>query len=159
MLKEYMKHKKEREARGIPARPLTAEQVEALIMLIGQPGNLDRDFLLDLLENRVPAGVDEAAGVKARFLYDIATARCSSPLISPERAVFLLSTMGGGYNIRPLIALLNNEQLADDAAKALSRIILVFDAFDEILDRSKTNPHARRVIQSWADAGWYSGKN
>jgi aconitate hydratase 2/2-methylisocitrate dehydratase len=158
MITEYLKHKKEREAQGIPAKPLTDKQVQELTGLLQNPAGQDESLLLDLITNRVPAGVDEAAEIKASFLYDIAKNRCQSPLISPQKAVFLLSTMGGGYNIVPLIDLLDHTDLAQDAANALSKSILIFDAFDEIFEKSKTNVFARQVVDAWADARWFTEK-
>jgi aconitate hydratase 2/2-methylisocitrate dehydratase len=158
MITEYLKHKEEREAQGIPAKPLSAEQVSDLTELLQNPDGQNESLLLDLITSRVPAGVDEAAEVKANFLYDIARNRCQSPLISPKKAVFLLSTMGGGYNIAPLIDLLDHTDLAQDAANALSKSILIFDAFDEIFEKSKTNSFARQVVDAWADARWFTEK-
>ncbi|MDA3896868.1 MAG: bifunctional aconitate hydratase 2/2-methylisocitrate dehydratase [Desulfobacteraceae bacterium] len=158
MITEYLKHKQEREAQGIPPKPLTDEQVRELTGLLQNPAGVDESLLLDLITNRVPAGVDEAAEVKANFLYDTARNRCQSPLISPQKAVFLLSTMGGGYNIAPLIDLLDHTDLAQDAANALSQSILIFDAFDEIFEKSNTNAFARQVVDAWADARWFTEK-
>jgi aconitate hydratase 2 / 2-methylisocitrate dehydratase len=158
MLPEYVKHKKEREALGIPPRPLTAQQVKALIALLERPEDWDQELLMDLISCRVPAGADEAAKVKAKFLFEIAAGKRRSPLIRKEQAVFLLSTMGGGYNIPPLIALLTDEALALNAADALSKAILIFDAFDAVLAHSKINPHAHRVMESWAQAEWFTAK-
>ncbi len=159
MIIEYLKHKEEREAQGIPAKPLTDMQVQALTGLLQNPAGVDESLLLELITHRVPAGVDAAANVKAGFLYDIARNKCRSPLISPQKAVFLLSTMGGGYNIAPLIDLLDDADLAVDAANALSQSILIFDAFDEIFEKSKTNLYARQVIDAWADAQWFTQKS
>lgn len=159
MIHEYLKHKAEREALCIPPKPLNADQVTALAALLQNPGNHDSALLRDLMENRVPAGVDEAAEVKAGFLADLAFGRCRSPLMTPQDAVFLLSAMGGGYNIRPLIELLAHPSLAEDTARALSNIILVAaDAFDEVLALSASNPHAACLVQSWADAEWFTRK-
>ncbi|MBC2713792.1 MAG: bifunctional aconitate hydratase 2/2-methylisocitrate dehydratase [Desulfobacteraceae bacterium] len=158
MINAYLKHKMEREAQGIPPKPLTEQQVEELTHLLQNPAGVDESLLLELITHRVPAGVDEAAEVKACFLNDIAKNRCRSPLISPQKAVFLLSTMGGGYNIAPLIDLLDDTDLAPDAANALSKLILIFDAFDEIFQKSKTNSFARQVIDAWADARWFTEK-
>ncbi len=158
MITEYLKHKQERETQGIPPKPLTDEQVRELTGLLQNPAGNDESLLLDLISHRVPAGVDEAAEVKAAFLYDIARNRCQSPLISRQKAVFLLSTMGGGYNIAPLVDLLDHTDLAQDAANALSKLILIFDAFDEIFEKSKTNAFARQVVDAWADARWFTEK-
>ncbi|MDA8403981.1 MAG: hypothetical protein M0Z56_07275 [Desulfobacteraceae bacterium] len=130
MISAYLTHKAERETAGIPPRPLTADQASALVDLLQKPEGQDAGLLLDLITHRVPAGVDEAAQVKAGFLEQIAMGKARSPLISPEQAVFLLSTMGGGYNTQPLIRLLDHDALAVHAAKGLSGSILIFDAFD-----------------------------
>ena len=158
MITEYLKHQQEREAQGIPPKPLTDKQVQALTGLLQNPAGSDESLLIELITHHVTAGVDEAAEVKAGFLYDIAKNRCQSPLISPQKAIFLLSTMGGGYNIAPLIDLLDDADIAPDAADALSQSILIFDAFDEIFKKSKTNPFARQVIDAWANAKWFNEK-
>ena len=156
MIEAYRKHQEERAALGIPPKPLTEDQVRDLAGLFTAPGDIDPAFLLDLIANRVPAGVDPAARVKAEFLAGVAAGKTASPVISPEAAVFLLGTMRGGYNIRPLIELLSHETLAPHAADAISRIILISDAFDHVFIQYETNPHARRVIDSWAAAGWFT---
>lgn len=158
MISEYLTQKAERDALGIPPKPLSPAQTEALADLLLHPGNHDPDLLVDLISHRVPAGVDEAAHIKAGLLSDIAEGRRSSPLISPEQAVLLLSTMGGGYNIGSLIRLLDHKTLAASAARGLSGATLVFDAFDEVFALSKTNPFARRVVEAWADALWFADK-
>ncbi|RJP84213.1 MAG: bifunctional aconitate hydratase 2/2-methylisocitrate dehydratase [Desulfobacteraceae bacterium] len=158
MISAYLTHKAEREAIGIPPKPLTADQTEALVDLLCRPEGPDADLLLDLITHRVPAGVDEAAQVKAAFLEQIARGEKITSLISPEQAVFLLSTMGGGYNINPLIRLLDHDSLASHAAQGLSGAILIFDAFDEVFAKSKTNPFARKVIDAWASAKWFTEK-
>jgi len=159
MISAYLAHRAEREAIGIPPKPLTADQTSALVALLQKPEGHDTALLLDLITHRVPAGVDEAAEIKAVFLADIAEGGRRSPLIFPEQAVFLLSTMGGGYNIHPLIRLLEHETLAFHAAKGLSGSILIFDAFDEIFQKSKTNPFAQKVMDAWAEAKWYTEKS
>ncbi len=156
MIDEYLKHKQEREKQGIPPKPLTADQMAALTHLLQDPAPHDPDLLLDLITHRVPAGVDAAAEIKADFLFDIAKGKKKSPLISRQKAVFLLSTMRGGYNVRPLVELLEDPDLAPAAAEGLSLIILIFDAFDEIFEKSKKNPRARQVIASWAEAQWFT---
>ncbi|MFP4533901.1 MAG: bifunctional aconitate hydratase 2/2-methylisocitrate dehydratase [Desulfobacterales bacterium] len=158
MIDDYLKHKAERESRGIPPKPLNKDQVEALTQLLISPSGHDTALLLDLIKNRVPAGVDPAAQVKADFLFKIACHEIKSPLISPQSAVFLLGTMGGGFNIEPLIKLLDDAQLAPEAAKALSGTILIFDAFDKIYGKAGKNPHAKQVIEAWADARWFTNK-
>ena len=116
-------------------------------------------FYLDLLTHRVPAGVDEAAYVKASFLTAIALKKTSSPLLSPEDATALLGTMQGGYNILSLIDLLENESLGGKAADALRYTILLFESFHDVEAKSKAgNPHAQRVMDSWAAADWFTSR-
>ena len=156
MLENYRKHVAERALEGVVPKPLDAEQTAALVELIKNPPAGEEAFLLDLLENRIPAGVDEAAYVKASFLTAIANGEASSPILMPERATELLGTMLGGYNVAPLIALLDNETLAPIAAKALSHTLLVFDAFHDVEDKAKAgNSYAQQVLQSWANAEWF----
>ena len=157
MLEQYRKHVAERAAEGVVPKPLDAGQVAALVELLKQPPAGEEAFLLDLLIKRVPAGVDEAAYVKAGFLRLWQKARPLSPLISPERATELLGTMLGGYNVAPLIELLDKPALAPIAAKALSRILLIFDAFHDVQEKADAgNAYARQVLQSWADAEWFT---
>ncbi|ANI30957.1 bifunctional aconitate hydratase 2/2-methylisocitrate dehydratase [Yersinia entomophaga] len=156
MLEEYRKHVAERAAEGIVPKPLDASQMAALVEALKNPPVGEQEFLLDLLINRVPPGVDEAAYVKAGFLAAIAKGDATSPLITPEKAVELLGTMQGGYNIHPLIDALDNEKLAPIAAKALSHTLLMFDNFYDVEEKAKSgNPHAKQIMQSWADAEWY----
>ncbi|MCK9397990.1 MAG: bifunctional aconitate hydratase 2/2-methylisocitrate dehydratase [Methylobacter sp.] len=159
MLEQYRKHAAERAAEGIVPKPLDAEQVVALVELIKQPPAGEQDFILDLLANRVPAGVDEAAYVKAGFLAAVAKGEVSSPILDAARATELLGTMLGGYNIAPLIDLLDNEALAPIAAKALSHTLLIFDAFHDVQEKADAgNPFAKQVIKSWAEAEWFTSK-
>jgi aconitate hydratase 2/2-methylisocitrate dehydratase len=159
MLQEYRQHVEERAAIGIVPKPLNAEQVSSLVELLKAPPSGEGEFLLNLITNRVPAGVDEAAYVKAGFLAAITTGESTSPLIDPKRAAELLGTMLGGYNIMPLVNLLDNAELAETAADQLSHILLVFDAFHDIKDKADAgNAAAKRVIQSWADAEWFTSK-
>ena len=159
MLKEYRKHVEERAAEGIVPKPLDAEQVAGLIELIKQPPAGEEAFLLDLLSNRVPAGVDDAAYVKAGFLAALAKGETSSPILDPPRATDLLGTMLGGYNIAPLIDLLDNEILAPIATKALSHTLLVFDAFHDIEEKADAgNQFAKQILNSWAEAEWFTSK-
>ncbi|MCC8373060.1 MULTISPECIES: bifunctional aconitate hydratase 2/2-methylisocitrate dehydratase [Photorhabdus] len=156
MLEEYRKHVTERAAQGVVPKPLDATQAAALVELLKSPPKGEEDFLLDLLINRIPPGVDEAAYVKAGFLAAIAKDETISPLIAPEKAVELLGTMQGGYNIHPLIDALDNEKLAPIAAKALSHTLLMFDNFYDVEEKAKAgNPQAKQIMQSWADAQWY----
>ena len=159
MLEAYRKHVEERAAEGIVPKPLDAEQVAALVDLLKTPPEGEEDFILDLFENRIPPGVDEAAYVKAGFLSALTTGEVSSPLISPEKAAKLLGTMQGGYNIQPLIALLDDDKLAPIAVEALSHTLLMFDAFYDVEEKAKAgNEHAKAIIQSWADAEWFLKK-
>ncbi len=160
MLKAYQEHVEQRAAEGIPPLPLTAEQVADLVELLKNPGSEDKELLVDLLTNRVPPGVDEAAYVKAGFLADIANGGAESPLIDKQHAVKLLGTMMGGYNIQPLIALLDDQQLGELAAEQLKYTLLIFDAFHDINDKAKAgNENAIAVMQSWADAEWFTRKD
>ncbi|MDP3840313.1 MAG: aconitate hydratase B, partial [Methylococcales bacterium] len=157
MLETYRKHVEERAAEGVVPKPLDAEQTAALIELIKQPPAGEEAFILDLLENRIPAGVDEAAYIKAGFLAAIAKGETSSPILTPERATELLGTMLGGYNIAPLIELLDNAQLAPIAVNALSHTLLVFDAFHDVQEKAEAgNAYAQQILQSWADADWFT---
>ncbi|NUY56969.1 bifunctional aconitate hydratase 2/2-methylisocitrate dehydratase [Salinivibrio sp. EAGSL] len=159
MLEAYRKHVEERAAQGIVPKPLNAEQTASLIELLKNPPAGEEETLVYLLENRIPPGVDEAAYVKAGFLAALANGEAQSPLISPERATELLGTMQGGYNIQPLIALLEDEKLAPIAAKALSHTLLMFDAFYDVEDKMKAgNAYAKQVMESWANADWYLEK-
>jgi aconitate hydratase 2/2-methylisocitrate dehydratase len=159
MLEQYRKHVAERAAEGIVPKPLDAEQVAALVDLLKNPPVGEEAFIVDLLENRVPAGVDEAAYVKASFLTAIAKGEASSPLVSPQKATELLGTMLGGYNVAPLIELLDNADLAATAATALSQILLIFDAFHDVQQKAEAgNAFAKQVLQSWADAEWFTSR-
>ena len=146
----------ERAAKGIAPLPLDKQQTADLIELLKNPPAGKEAQLLDLFENRVPAGVDESAYVKASFLSALAAGDASSPLISPVRAVELLGTMQGGYNIEPLLKALDNEQLAPAAVKALSHTLLIFDNFHDVVEKANGgNKYAQQVLQSWADADWF----
>lgn len=149
----------ERAAEGVVPKPLNAEQVNELVELLKNPPAGEEDFIIDLLENRIPAGVDDAAYVKAAFLAAIAKGEAKSPIIGNVRATELLGTMLGGYNIEPLIALLDNEATAATAAAALSKTLLMFDAFHDVVEKSKSNEHAMSVLQSWANAEWFLNKD
>ena len=157
MLKEYKSHVAERATQNIPPLPLDAEQTAGLIDLL-KKDHAESDLLLELLKERVPAGVDQSAYVKAGFLADITNGKASSPYISKLEAVQILGTMLGGYNIQPLIACLSIEELGDEAANALSKTLLIFDAFNEVFELAKTNPHAKKVIDSWAEGEWFTDK-
>jgi aconitate hydratase 2/2-methylisocitrate dehydratase len=157
MLEEYRNHVAEREASGLVPQPLTAEWTSQLVELIKSPLKGEEAFLLDLLANRVPAGVDEAAYVKAGFLAAIAKGEVHSPILSAENAVELLGTMLGGYNVAPLVDLLDHPALAGKAQEALSRTLLIFDAFHDVEEKAKSgNAAARRVLDAWAEAEWFT---
>jgi aconitate hydratase 2/2-methylisocitrate dehydratase len=159
MLKQYRKHVEERAAEGVVPKPLDAEQTTALVELIKYPPQGEEEFLLNLLANRIPAGVDEAAYVKAGFLTAIAKGEASSPILTPADATELLGTMLGGYNITPLIELLDNPTLAPIAVKGLSHTLLIFDAFHDVEEKALGgNEFAKAVIQSWAEAEWFTSK-
>ncbi|MDO8940324.1 MAG: bifunctional aconitate hydratase 2/2-methylisocitrate dehydratase [Methylicorpusculum sp.] len=159
MLEAYRKHVAERAAEGIVPKPLNAEQVAALVELIKNPPQGEEDFILDLLINRVPAGVDEAAYVKSGFLTAIAKGEAVSPILDAAKATELLGTMLGGYNVAPLIELLDSETLGAIAAKALSHTLLVFDAFHDVKEKADAgNGFAQQVLRSWAEAEWFTSK-
>jgi aconitate hydratase 2/2-methylisocitrate dehydratase len=158
MLKNYREHVAERANAGLPPLPLTAEQVAELVDLLKNPPAGEADALLELLANRIPAGVDQAAYVKAAFLADIAKGTATSPLVSPAKAVELLGTMLGGYNVQALVELLDGA-MAEDAVKALSKTILMFDAFHDVAEKMKAgNPHAKKLIESWAAGEWFTNR-
>ena len=160
MIEAYREHTKERWALGIPPLPLNAQQVTELVELLKAPPAGEGDYLLDLITNNVPPGVDEAAYVKAAFLADLANAKAHSPLIDRRKACELLGTMVGGYNIVPLVALLDDSELASVAADGLCGTLLMFDAFHDVAERAKAgNTHARRVLESWADADWFTRRD
>ncbi|MDA9636949.1 bifunctional aconitate hydratase 2/2-methylisocitrate dehydratase [SAR86 cluster bacterium] len=157
MLENYNNLVKERKAMGIPPLPLDVDQTAELIGLIKDPTSDDKK-LLDLLINRVPAGVDDAAYIKAAFLTDISQKKISCNLISAKEATFYLGTMLGGYNVEPLIALIDDDECGNIAVEALSKTLLVFDAFNDISERSKSSKNAKKILNSWADADWFISK-
>lgn len=156
MLEAYRKHVAERAAEGVVPKPLDAHQVAELVKLVQNPPAGEEAFVLDLLENRIPPGVDEAAYVKAAFLDAVAKGTEKSPILSAERATELLGTMQGGYNIEPLIAQLDNPALAPLAVKALSHTLLMFDSFHDVVEKMEAgNEFAKQVVEAWANADWY----
>lgn len=155
-LETYHKHILERQKKGIPPRPLNAEEVKALAELVLAPPAGEEGFVLKLLREHIPPGVDPAALEKSILLRRIALREKTSIILSPREAVELLGMMKGGYNIETLIELLDNEELADDAVSALSNIILIFGFFDKIRELAHKNPHAKKVLESWANAGWFT---
>ncbi len=157
MLEAYRAHVAERAQEGLPPKALSAEQVSQLVELLKAPPAGEEATLLELLTERVPPGVDDAAYVKAAFLADVAKGEASSPLISAEEAVRLLGTMLGGYNIMPLVELLDHDTLAGNAAAELKNTLLMFDAFHDVAERAKNgNAHAEGVLKSWAEAEWFT---
>ncbi|MDB9309259.1 bifunctional aconitate hydratase 2/2-methylisocitrate dehydratase [Aphanizomenon sp. CS-733/32] len=178
MLQEYRQQVAQRAQLGIPPLALDAQQTSVLCELLRNPPTGEEELLLNLLRDRIPPGVDQAAYVKAGFLTAIAKGEITSPLVSPIDAVELLGTMIGGYNVQSLIDLLQvssssvstasetplvmggegREQIAAYAANALSKIMLVYDAFHDVLELSKTNPYAKQVVNSWAEAEWFTSR-
>jgi aconitate hydratase 2/2-methylisocitrate dehydratase len=155
VLNDYQKHVEERAEQGLPPLALDAEQVSALVELLK---TAPTEQLLELLIHRVPPGVDQAAYVKASFLADVAKGDVVCSLIEMVKATELLGTMRGGYNIQPLIDLLDNEATAATAEAALSHTLLVYDAYHDIVEKSATNNYAKRIVQSWANAEWFTAK-
>ncbi|WP_194756317.1 bifunctional aconitate hydratase 2/2-methylisocitrate dehydratase [Aliidiomarina indica] len=159
MLEQYRAHVAERAAEGIPPKPLNAEQVSELVELLKSPPAGEEEFLFNLISERVPPGVDEAAYVKAGFLAAITKGEVHSPIISKEQAVKLLGNMHGGYNIETLVSLLDDGDLAELAGEELKHTILMFDAFHDVEDRMKQgNAVAKSVVESWADAEWFTNR-
>lgn len=155
MLESYFKHEAGRQKQGIPPLPLSPEETEEVCKLLENPPAGKEELLLSLLRNRVSPGVDASAKVKAAWLTMVAKREISSPLLSKTEAVFLLGTMLGGYNIEPLLGFLEDEELAGESAKALKQIILVYSAFDKVVEMSKNNRYAKEVLTSWADGDWF----
>ncbi len=161
MLKNYLSHVDEREALGIPPLPLDAEQTQELTKLLEKPNrDIEDTFILNLLVNRIPPGVDQASYVKATWLSSIAQGESKSPLVSPLKATKLLGTMIGGYNVAALIEILKskNEELAISACMGLSNTLLVYDALNDIFEIAKTNIYAEKVINSWSNGEWFTNK-
>ena len=163
MLEAYRAHAAERAALGIPPLPLTAKQTGELVALLKNPQQLakagEEAFLVDLLTHRVPAGVDDAAKVKAAFLAKVAKGEEACALISREKATELLGTMLGGYNVKPLIDLLDDAAVGAAAAKGLKGTLLMFDYFHDVAEKAKKgNANAKAVMQSWADAEWFTSR-
>jgi len=160
MLTEYRAHVAEREALGLPPLPLDADQTAALVELLKAPPAGEEEFLMDLLWNRIPPGVDQAAYVKASFLTAVAKGEAQSPLVDRALAVDILGTMLGGYNVATLVELLDDAELGAAAAEELKGTLLIFDAFHDVEAKAKAgNEHAKDVIRSWADAEWFTRKD
>jgi len=158
VLTEYQSHVELRAQEGLPPLALEAEQVTSLVESLKQPASADNEALLELLIHRVPPGVDQAAYVKAGFLADVAKGNVNCAVITPVYATELLGTMMGGYNIQPLIDLLDVAETADAAEAALSKTLLVYDAYYDVVEKAANNAHAKRVVQAWADADWFNAK-
>src|SRR5210317_569785 len=158
IIQDYISHTTEREKDGLPPLALTPEQTAELVTFLKDDKKQDLEYALELLINKVPAGVDQSAYVKAAFLNDVAQKKINNSLILPSKAVELLGTMLGGYNVQALIPLLDSD-LAEEASQALSSTILVFDAFHDVVEKHKAgNVYATKLLQSWANAEWFTNK-
>jgi aconitate hydratase 2/2-methylisocitrate dehydratase len=158
VLDAYRRSAAERQALGIPPRPLDPEQTSALCLLLERPPSGEESFLLGLLRERVPPGVDPAAEVKASFLGAVARGERRSPVLSPAAAVELLGTMMGGWNVPPLLEALEQPALADAAVRALARTIYVHEGAERVVERARASLAARRVLESWAAAEWFTSR-
>ncbi len=160
LLKDYEDHVVERNSKGIPPLPLNAEQTNCITQLLERETTQESEYLLDLLINRVPPGVDEAAYVKASWLTAIAQGEKHCKYINSEKAIEILGTMIGGYNVNSLVEILKgkNSLLAKKAAEVLKDIILVYDSANDIYELSKNNIYAKEVVNSWANAEWFKNK-
>lgn len=158
MIQAYRQHTKERLKKKLPPLPLTVVQTQQLCELLENPPQGDENYLLNLLVHHISPGVDPAAKVKADWLNKIIRKKTTSPLVTPVNAIKFLGTMLGGYNIEPLISLLSDDELGDTAATALKHTILIYNIYDRIVQLSATNPRAQAVLQSWADAEWFTSR-
>ena len=159
MLQAYRTHVAERAAQGIVPLPLSAAQTADLIELLKAPPAGEEATLVELITHPVPAGVDDAAKVKAGYLAAVAHGSEKCPLVSREKATELLGTMLGGYNIAPLIDLLDDKTVGAAAAEALKKTLLMFDAFHDVRAKADAgSANAKAVLQSWADAEWFTSR-
>lgn len=158
MIEAYLRHEEERNAQGIPALPLSPEQTAGVCELLQTPPAGKEEFLMNLFTERISPGVDPAAEVKAAFLAEITIGTKTSPLIDKVKAVQILGTMIGGYNVQPLIAALSDADLADEAACALSGLTYVYDAAEQVIELAQSNTAAKKVVESWANAEWFANK-
>ena len=158
MLENYKEHVEERLGQGIPPLPLNAEQVSELVELLKSPPSGEEEYILDLITNRTPAGVDPAAYVKAAFLTAIAKGETNSPLIDKKHATKLLGTMLGGYNVESLLGLLEDEEVGSLAAEGLSKTLLMFNAKHDVIELAERNENAQRVVDSWSNGEWFTNK-
>ncbi len=159
MLKAYSQHVAERAKEGVPPLPLNAEQTIQLVELLKSPPAGEEETIKDLLVNQVPPGVDDASKVKADFLAEVAKGTTACPLIDRKEAVRLLGTMIGGYNVAPMVDLLDDADLAADAVEALSNTLLVYDSFNEVAEKAKSNAAAKQVMENWANATWFTSRD
>jgi aconitate hydratase 2/2-methylisocitrate dehydratase len=159
MLSEYKQQVQQRANESLPPLPLDAEQTTQLLDLLKQPPAGEEALLIDLLVNRIPPGVDDAAKVKAEFLADIAQSKQSCILIDAAKATEILGTMGGGYNIQPLVDLLDIKAVAPIAVTALSDSLLIADAWYSMMEKAKNNQFAKQVVDSWAAGEWFTKRN
>ena len=158
MLQDYKIHVQERLEQGIPPLPLNAEQVSGLVELLKSPPPSEEEYILDMITNRTPAGVDPAAYIKAAFLTDVAKGNTSCPLIDRKHATKLLGTMLGGYNVESLINLLTDDEVGSLAADGLCNTLLMFNAKHDVIELAKENENAKRVVESWSEAEWFTSK-
>ena len=158
MLQDYKIHVQERLEQGIPPLPLNAEQVSGLVELLKSPPPSEEEYIVDLITNRTPAGVDPAAYIKAAFLTDVAKGNTSCPLIDRKHATKLLGTMLGGYNVESLINLLTDDEVGSLAADGLCNTLLMFNAKHDVIELAKKNENAKRVVESWSAAEWFTSK-
>jgi aconitate hydratase 2/2-methylisocitrate dehydratase len=158
MLEAYRQHVAERAKEGVPPLPLNAEQTAQLVELLKNPPAGEEKTVKDLLVNQVPPGVDDASKVKAEFLAEVAQGKVACPLIDRKEAAQLLGTMIGGFNVAPLVDLLDDAELADTAVEALSKTLLVYDSFKDVAAKAKSNPAAKRVMENWANATWFTSR-
>ena len=159
MLQAYRQHVAERAALGIPPLPLSAQQTAELIELLKSPPAGEGDTLVEMFTHRVPAGVDDAAKVKASYLAAVALGSEKCSLISRAKATELLGTMLGGYNIGPMVQLLDDAEVGQVAAEGLKKTLLMFDAFHDVKEKAdQGNANAKSVLQSWADAEWFTSR-
>ena len=156
MLQGYYDEGKKREKDGLPPLPLTAQEVQEIANAFENSSGSSE--LLNLIENEVSPGVDEAAYVKAAFLKDLALQNTKTDLITPQKSIEILGTMLGGYSVEALVEILKKGKFAAEAAEALKNTILVYDSFNEIFELSKNNSHAKSIIESWANAEWFENR-
>jgi len=159
VLEAYRQHVEERAQLNLPAWTLKTEQTAELIELLKNPPKGEEEKILELFMHRVPPGVDQAAYVKAGFLAEVSAGKVTSPLIDAAKATEILGTMLGGYNITPLIAALDNTEIAPIAVNALSKTLLMFDAYHDVVEKAKKNDFAKQVVDSWATAQWFTSRD